>query len=325
LSIALILSTLLCSAQTCPDDVQAKRLLEETLADMYQPRAYDPDDQTEMHRFRFKPDPAIWGPGPYPTVLMLPAAVFRDGYDDGNPKERVATKDLTDAGFLVFQIEHRLAPDGLLFGQHAHDNTPEGIASGRPPQQSNDVKQQVLAAQNDSQCNGKIFLIGGSSGGTHAMWAALDPNPTVLGWNATIITKIKAVVGLSGVYDLSLRNTTPPPTVHFIDSVQNYTNTTDSFVGLEYQLSVSPIGLFGTQTYVPPARFYATQGDSVPFQEAENMVAAMLNWKPGLDVASYKILNSSLHAFNYWHELNTAVNPPICVSTQVIAFLNAHK
>ena len=38
------------------------------------------------------------------TVLMIPPAVFKNGYDDGVPSERWATKDLMNAGFLVFQI-----------------------------------------------------------------------------------------------------------------------------------------------------------------------------------------------------------------------------
>jgi len=59
--------------------------------------------------------------------------------------------------------------------------TPFPGASDRPPQQSNDVKQQILAARADSHCNGTIFLVGGSAGGTHALWAALDPNATVPG------------------------------------------------------------------------------------------------------------------------------------------------
>ena len=46
---------------------------------------------------------------------------------------------------------------------------------GQHPQQTDDVKQQILAALDDNDCNGKIFLIGGSSGGCHALWVALDP------------------------------------------------------------------------------------------------------------------------------------------------------
>ena len=49
------------------------------------------------------------------------------------------------------------------------------------------------------------------------------------GWDATKMPK--AVVGLSGIYDLTLR--TPPPSPQFINDVDNYTNTIeDNFIGL---------------------------------------------------------------------------------------------
>jgi acetyl esterase/lipase len=222
-------------------------------------------------------------------------------------------------GFLVFSIEYRLAPDGLLLGQHQHDNTALGIASGRPPQQSNDVKQQILAARADSHSNQTIFLVGGSSGGTHALWAALDPNPTVPNWSSAAFPK--AVVGLSGIYDLPLR--TPPPSQQFIDDVHNYTNSIDNFIGWEYQYSASPISLvvqYATNQ-TAPARLYATDGDSAPPAQSEEMKTALQN--QGVDVIEYTISNSPLHAFAYWHTINDHTG--MCVSTEVIAFLNAHR
>src|SRR5713101_8650086 len=180
-----------------------------------------------------------------------------------------ADKDLSDAGFLVFSIEYRLAPDGRLIGQHEHDNTFAGIASGRPPQQSNDVKQQILAARADSHCNQTIFLVGGSAGGTHALWAALDPNATVPGWSSAAFPK--AVVGLSGVYDLTLRE--PPPLQRIINDIDNYTNTIENnFIGWELQYSASPISyVYMATNQTAPARLYATESDPVPHQQAENM------------------------------------------------------
>ena len=231
------------------------------------------------------PDPNIWGPGPYPTVLTIHAGGFRSQDDHGSGHQRVADGDLVAAGFLVFSIEYRLAPDGLLFGQHVHDDTPLGIASGRPPQQSNDVKQQILAARADSQCDGTIFLLGGSAGGTHALWAALDPNATVPGWSSA--TFPKAVVGLSGVYDLPLR--TPPPPPQFINDVQNYTNTTDNFIGLEAQYSASPVSyVYMATNQTAPVRLYATDGDPVPHQQAEEVAPLLQN--QGVDVIEYHYL-----------------------------------
>src|SRR5207249_6169656 len=84
--------------------------------------------------------------------------------------------------------------------------------SGRPPQQTDDVKQQILAALADTQeCNGKIFLIGGSAGGCHTLWVALDPTcGNIPEWNADVVAKIKGVVSLSGPTDLGSREYTPP-------------------------------------------------------------------------------------------------------------------
>ena len=204
-------------------------------------------------------------------------------------------------------------------GQHQHDNTFAGIASGRPPQQSNDVKQQILAARADSHCNQTIFLVGGSAGGTHALWAALDPNATVPGWSSAAFPK--AVVGLSGVYDLTLRE--PPPLQRIIDDIDNYTNTIENnFIGWELQYSASPISyVYMATNQTAPARLYATESDPVPHQQAENMMSALQD--KGVDVIEYTINNSSLHAFDYWHTINNHTG--MCVSREIIAFLNAHR
>ncbi len=265
------------------------------------------------------PDSGTWGSGPYPTVISIHPGEYRYGDDHGEPHQRMATKDLTDAGFLVFQIEYRLAPDGLLTGQHKHDTTTAGIASGRPPQQTNDVKQEILAALADSQCNGEIFVIGGSVG--HGLWAALDPNPSVPFWNSTTLASIKAVVGLSNVCELSLR--IYPTGETFKSDVKNYTHTSDDFVGLEYQYSVSPIALVANANNIPPIRLYASlqEGVVIPAQ-SEHMRDALLTRDPNADVMLFELMGNE-HAFNYWHAIND--NTGQCVSAEVISFLNAHR
>jgi acetyl esterase/lipase len=320
-SLALIFSGAFCSAQVCPDDIEPPTPPQQALDPAFQPHIYDPDDNTTLRRLRFTPDPAIWGPGPYPTVLTIHGGEFKEEDDHGTIQQGFADYDLSQAGFLVFSIEHRLAPNGLLMGQHKHDDTPLGVASGRPPQQSNDVKQQILAALADSQCNQTIFLVGGSSGGTHALWAALDPAPTVPGWDSTTLAKIKAVVGLSGVYDLSLRR--PQPSQAFINDVDNYTHTTENEGDcVARQYLASPISLVAAAMNIPPVRLYATEMNSVPPQQAVNMKAALLARDPNADVMKYT-MSGSEHAFNYWHMVNNLTGE--CVSTEVIAFLNAHR
>ena len=123
---------------------------EETLASQYQPYG------SILHRRRFAP-PIPYSP-PYPTVLMVPPNIFKNDHiiDDGEPNERHASYDLQQAGFLVFQVETRLAPPGTLLGQ---------MDPGYAPEQTDDLKRQILAALADPQCNGNIYLVGGSAGG----------------------------------------------------------------------------------------------------------------------------------------------------------------
>jgi hypothetical protein len=65
-------------------------------------------------RVRYRPDAQVWGSGPYPTVITIPPVVFKGEIGEmGTHTQRIAAKGLTDHGFLVFQIEHRLAPPGL--------------------------------------------------------------------------------------------------------------------------------------------------------------------------------------------------------------------
>jgi hypothetical protein len=104
----LLLSNRFCFADTCPSDVEATPTPpnEEILDPAYQPPS--PDAPTTLRRFRFVPP----GAGPnnqFPTVLMFPPDVFHLEYGDhGVPSERWATHDLQWAGFLVFQVNHRL-------------------------------------------------------------------------------------------------------------------------------------------------------------------------------------------------------------------------
>jgi acetyl esterase/lipase len=286
----------------------------ERLPDQYPPSAYS-NDQTILRRLRFQPDPALYGTEPYPVAITSHAGGFRSGDAYGSTSQRQADRDLAAAGFLVFSIDYRLAPEGLILHQHVHDGTPEGIASGRPPQQSNDVKQQILAAKYDPKSNGIVFLIGGSGGATHGLWAALDPNPTVPGWSAAEFPK--AIVALSAPCDLSSRVGDNQHDVQIFGmDVENYTNSTDR----GYQYSVSPIALVAAATNIPPIRLYATQMDPVPHQQAEAMRDALFD-HGGVDVLEWTIPGINLHAFNYWHTLNPLTGN--YVSVEVIDFLRS--
>ncbi|MDQ3200077.1 MAG: hypothetical protein M3Q46_13005, partial [Verrucomicrobiota bacterium] len=223
-SLALLLSSGFCLATPCSTQTEEAEVVppREELGPDFQPSKYDTTDMTVLRRIRYTPpgyDPD--SSTKYPTVISIPPTVFRQGEAAGAQSQRLVSKALAAEGFLVFQVEHRLAPPGQLDGQDDHTMTTEGMLSGRPPQQTNDVKQQILAALADMKCNQKIYLVGGSSGGCHALFCALDPTPTVPTWSGSKVSKIKAVVSFSGPTNLSSREGSPQVLVdNFEQSVE---------------------------------------------------------------------------------------------------------
>ncbi|MEO7167919.1 MAG: hypothetical protein ABI016_12915 [Chthoniobacterales bacterium] len=298
---------------------------EETLDCAYQP----PDGCETLHRFRFLPH---LGEAPYPTVLMLPPDVFTADYGDrGVPSELWATEDLRNAGFMVFQVDHRLAPPLKL---------PDQTSEGHAPDQTDDLKRQILAALADPQCDGTIYLVGGSAGGTLALWVALDSAAgAVTGWNESVRAHIKAVVSLSGPTNFcNLMNpgNIPP------NAITRFQNTLDNYVDLpdgtgcdadpQQKLNhASPYWLVtnGATSSPPPIRLYTTDGDTVPYAQEDDMYIALHTRFPALDLVkyrmSYKYTDPNHHAYTYWHSVNDDLNGGNeCVSQQVINFLQAH-
>jgi acetyl esterase/lipase len=203
---------------------------------------------------------------------MFPPDVFYAEYgDNGVPSERVATRDLQQAGFLVFQVDHRLAPPGKLTGQ---------TSTGRAPQQTDDAERQILAALADSQCNGSIYLVGGSAGGCLALWCGVDSaNSAVSGWDNNARLKIKAVVSLSGVTDPSNWNHRGISDADYED----FEFRVDKYVGLTYPAynyatlyAASPVSLITDgATSSPPVELFASQYDSVSYVQQDEMYTAL--------------------------------------------------
>lgn len=289
----------------------------ETLDPAYQPSAYSSDPST-LQRIRIKPPPSQYGTGPWPVAITILPSVFKQGDYYGVPSQRWADRDLAAAGFLVFSIDHRLAPPGFILNQ---DPTHANPADGRPPEQTNDVKQQILAAYYDSQCNGQIFLVGGSAGGCHALWCALDAAATVPLWPLPT-GAIRAVASLSAPCDLSSWvGDNQNNLLKFEDDIKNYTNTTSNTGGdKDFQYSVSPISKVAGATNIPAIRLFYTWQDPVPHQQAEEMFGAL---NGHADVIKYKVNDGNLHAFNYWHTLNEETGN--YVSQDVINFFNQHR
>jgi hypothetical protein len=66
------------------------------------------------------------------AITILPS-VFKQGDYYGVPSQRWADRDLAAAGFLVFSIDHRLAPPGFILNQDEnHANPPTAVRQNRP-------------------------------------------------------------------------------------------------------------------------------------------------------------------------------------------------
>lgn len=221
-------------------------------------------------------------------------------------------------------VNYRLAPCGRIPGQESHTDP----LSGRPVEQTNDIKALVRAARADGHClNNMVGVIGGSSGGTHALSVALDKTPSA-GWpNWGPGDRANAAVGLSGAYDFSDRDEPGyEPLTQFIRSIENYTNTCVRVdpAGPTDQKRFSPVSFVTSDA--KPVYIVNTEEDSMPWHQIIDMQCALqtagaINYKvwtiPGID----------LHSFAYWTTPICGTNPcntSIKVRDRVIDFLDDH-
>ena len=185
--------------------------------------------------------------------------------------------------------------------------------------------------------------MGGSAGGTLALWCALDPLPTVSGWDEPARSHIKAVVSLSGPAEFcDWSNPGGIPS----SALTQFENDLDNYVNLQPQTNCDPSCDFGVTCALdqaspawlvshgatsspPPVMLYATQGDPVPYSQALDMYNALRSQFPSLEVHKYRMNypygDPHDHAYRYWHAQNNDPNSDgQCVSQEVITFLQAH-
>jgi hypothetical protein len=198
-----------------------------------------------------------------------------------------------------------------------------------------------MAALADPQCNGSIYLVGGSAGGCLALWCALDPAAsTVSGWNETARAHIKAVASLSGPTDFcdttADTNIPPPKLTLFYNDLDDYVGLTegkrciDDTAGLLAHASPYWLVSNGATSNPPAIMLYTTVGDHVPPSQAVHMFTALTGQygTTGHDfqewTMSYTYGSGYEHAFEYWHQINDANTDGECVSQEVINFLQTH-
>lgn len=289
------------------------------------PSEFQPPDGTILKWRRYVP---LTGGPRWPVVLVIHIGGFKTGSPyDGGPEQVAA--DLQAKGYLALSVTYRLAPCGLILGQHCHDQTPDGIASGRPPEQTDDIKTLVRAARVDEQGNGKVGVVGGSAGGSHAAFVALDIR-TINDWTHWSASQRPDVVAcLSGAYDFSDRDL--DVTHQFINNVENYTNTcvrVDPDPNKPDQKKVSPVARVTTPTSSVPFRpmfLINSDGDSMPPHQIVDMQCALVN--AGVDPNLYQVLtlvHNDKHAFAYWGDFDGQGPPQRRVKADVIDFLDSY-
>lgn len=257
------------------------------------------------------------GTGPWPVVLVIHGGGFKMGDFFQGSVEDVA-KDLSAAGYYALAVSYRLAPRSLIPGQPDHHGHPE---SGRPPEQSNDIKALVRAARADPNCkNHKVGVVGGSGGATHASWVALDTS-TSANWSPE--DRVDAAVCLSGAYDFSDRVDTDTRQ-YFINDIENYTNLCDR----AEQRVLSPVTLVTAPTESVPFKpmfLVNSDDDTMPPHQMDDLECALEG--AGIHYPSYlavTVPNSDDHAFALWNDFDDGYPFAQRIKERAIAFLDSY-
>ncbi len=241
------------------------------------PFPYQPNDGTTLEWRVYPPRP---NSTPGPVVLLIHGGSWSSG-SPFQPDVEAAAKTIAASGFYVFVPSYRLAPCGLITGQPAHQKSLSD-PSGRPPEQTDDVMFEVLAARHDSRCNGKVGIVSVSSGGFLSSYVSLFRGrinePGRPQWNLTGDTdRPNCVVTFSSPFDISDQLPTDTHNTRgYIPSVQQYTGTCDR----EYQRSVSPVSLVNASShraFRPLFMVQSKEDRTNPFRQIFDMQCALIN------------------------------------------------
>jgi acetyl esterase/lipase len=293
------------------------------------PTEFQPPDQTldppTMLKWRVFP-PTDGSSPPWPAVLVVHAGNFWQGGYYGDNNELVA-QDLAAAGYYALIVNYRLAPCHQIAGQYDHTDP----ASGRPPQQTDDIETEIKAIRSDTlHCNGKVGVVGGSSGGSHAVFAGVNKTAST-GWpNWVSSDRPQAVVSCSGAFEYSDRDDKKwngqsyANMTAFIKTIENYTNTCVR----EEQKTFSPVRLINYSVGMRPIFAINTAEDNMPWHQLICLQCALQD--AGVPTTNYRVWSipgSDLHAFHYWRSPIKDTNPvinAIRVRDRAIEFLDTY-
>ena len=126
----------------------------------------------------------------FPTVLMFPPDIFYLDYgDNGTPASVGRPTIFSRRGSLSFRWITVLPLQARCPGQ---------TSSGRAPAQTDDAKRHILAALDDPQCNGSIYLSVAPPADARFLVGLESTNSAVPLWNNNARLQIKAVVSFPG-------------------------------------------------------------------------------------------------------------------------------
>ncbi len=100
------------------------------------------------------------------------------GFSAGGMEADVA-KELSQYGFMGVAIEYRLAPPHLEMNTPVHPFPGQNNINdnGHYPEQTDDVGDAIVHYRSDPRSNGQVVVIGGSAGGSHALYLAGTGTP----------------------------------------------------------------------------------------------------------------------------------------------------
>jgi hypothetical protein len=103
-----------------------------------------PEDRDTTLQWRIYP-PSNGAPSPWPGVITIHGGKWRSG-DPFQTDVSRAAHDIAAHGYYVVDIDYELAPCGLIVNQICHGSADDiNGQSGRPPEQTDDVKAAVKA------------------------------------------------------------------------------------------------------------------------------------------------------------------------------------
>jgi acetyl esterase/lipase len=215
-------------------------------------------------------------PTPGPGVVVVHGGNWFGG-DPFYPDIERVCELLAQSGFWVFAGDYRLAPCGRITNQPAHNSA----ASGRPPEQTDDVMALMMAARNSPQCSGhKVGILGVSVGGFLGAYVALYRNEIDISgrphWNPSGVDyRPDCVVTFSSPFDLS--DQIGDDMLHHIDYLQDLQN----YIGncsLTDARSASPISLIDSATkdsFKPMYIIQAEEDHVNPSRQVDDLTIAL--------------------------------------------------